>query len=47
MAEKETTKAPAAKPEWKGSMSASEPLVAPDGHVTVSQEDIDKRDEES
>ena len=32
-------------PAWEGSMSASKPLVAPDGHVTLSQEDIDKRDE--
>jgi hypothetical protein len=24
--------------------SASEPIVAPDGHVTLSQEDIDNRD---
>lgn len=30
-------------PEWEGSMSASEPLVAPDSHVNVSQEDIDAR----
>lgn len=28
---------------WKGSASSSKPLVAPDGHVTLSQEDIDAR----
>jgi hypothetical protein len=28
----------------KGSLSASEPIVAPDGHVVLSQEDIDARD---
>lgn len=31
-------------PAWKGSLSASKPIVAPDGHVTLSQEDIDARD---
>lgn len=29
---------------WKGSMSSSLPLVGPDGHVHLSQEDIDARD---
>lgn len=29
---------------WQGSMSSAEPLTAPDGHVTLSQEDIDARD---
>lgn len=28
---------------WKGTLSARKPLVAPDGHVTLSQEDIDAR----
>ena len=28
---------------WEGSVSSSEPLVAPDGHVNLSQEDIDAR----
>jgi len=28
---------------WKGSLSADEPIVAPDGHVVLSQEDIDAR----
>lgn len=28
---------------WQGSASAKKPLVAPDGHVTLSQEDIDAR----
>jgi hypothetical protein len=30
-------------PAWEGSMSASKPMVAPDGHVTVSAEDIKAR----
>lgn len=30
-------------PAWEGSISSSEPLVAPDGHVNLSQEDIDAR----
>jgi hypothetical protein len=29
-------------PAWEGSLSAREPIVAPDGHVTLSQEDIDR-----
>ena len=28
---------------WKGSLSSKVPLVAPDGHVALSQEDIDAR----
>jgi hypothetical protein len=32
------------KPYGKGSLSATEPVVAPDGHVSLSQEDIDERD---
>jgi hypothetical protein len=31
-------------PAWKGSLSAKEPIVAADGHVVLSQEDIDARD---
>lgn len=31
------------RPAWKGSLSATEPVVAPDGHVVLSQEDIDAR----
>src|SRR4051812_27628708 len=31
------------KPAWEGSLSSSVPLVAPDGHVVLSQEDIDAR----
>jgi hypothetical protein len=31
------------RPEWKGSLSADKPIVAPDGHVVLSQEDIDAR----
>jgi hypothetical protein len=31
------------KPAWEGSLSADEPVVAPDGHVVLSQEDIDAR----
>ena len=30
-------------PAWEGSMSASKPLEAPDGHVTLSAEDIKAR----
>jgi hypothetical protein len=30
-------------PAWDGSLSASGPLVAPDGHVNLSQEDLDAR----
>jgi IMP cyclohydrolase len=30
-------------PAWEGSASATAPVVAPDGHVTLSQEDIDAR----
>lgn len=30
-------------PAWDGSASATEPIVAADGHVTLSQEDIDAR----
>ncbi len=28
---------------WKGSLSASSPVVAPDGHVSLSAEDIKAR----
>lgn len=31
-------------PAWEGSLSASKPVVAPDGHVNLSKEDIDARD---
>lgn len=31
------------KPAWKGSLSASEPVVQPDGHVSLSKEDIANR----
>ncbi len=31
------------QPMHKGSLSATEPIVAPDGHVVLSQEDIDAR----
>jgi hypothetical protein len=30
-------------PAWEGSMSAAKPLEAPDGHVTLSAEDIKAR----
>ncbi len=30
-------------PAWEGSLSASSPLVAPDGHINLSQEDLDAR----
>jgi len=42
-AEPETTPEPSDEPTWEGSLSASEPIVAPDGHVVLSQEDIDAR----
>lgn len=31
------------RPAHQGSLSASEPIMAPDGHVVLSQEDIDAR----
>ena len=31
------------RPAWEGSASAKEPIVAADGHVVLSQEDIDSR----
>lgn len=31
------------RPAWEGSLSAAEPVTAPDGHVALSQEDIDAR----
>jgi hypothetical protein len=31
------------RPMHKGSLSATEPIIAPDGHVVLSQEDIDAR----
>jgi hypothetical protein len=30
-------------PAWKGSLSADKEIVAPDGHVVLSQEDISAR----
>jgi hypothetical protein len=30
-------------PVWEGSLSASKPLVAPDGHETLTKEDIEAR----
>jgi len=30
-------------PAWEGSLSSDEPLVAPDGHVVLSKEDIKAR----
>jgi hypothetical protein len=32
-------------PAWKGSLSASSEIVAPDGHVVLSKEDISARSE--
>jgi hypothetical protein len=32
------------QPYGKGKRSADKPVVAPDGHVNLSQEDIDARD---
>lgn len=34
---------PESAPAWEGSLSSSVPLVGPDGHVHLSQEDIDAR----
>jgi hypothetical protein len=34
---------PSKAPAWEGSMSSSKPLVGPDGHVHLSQEDLDAR----
>jgi hypothetical protein len=34
---------PDESPAWKGSLSADSVIVAPDGHVVLSQEDIDAR----
>lgn len=33
----------AERPAWEGSLSATEPIVAPDGHVVLSQEDLNAR----
>lgn len=30
-------------PAWEGSVSSDEPLVGADGHVNLSQEDLDAR----
>ncbi len=30
-------------PAWEGSLSSKDPIVAADGHVVLSQEDIDAR----
>jgi hypothetical protein len=35
---------PDERPVHKGSLSATQPIVAPDGHVVLSQADIDARD---
>jgi hypothetical protein len=34
---------PDESPAWKGSLSADKEIVAPDGHVVLSREDIDAR----
>jgi hypothetical protein len=43
MAEKEAPQEEAPQVSHKGSLSAKKPVVAPDGHVNLSQEDIDNR----
>ena len=44
MADKDTEKTPPVyEPKASERKSASKPIVAPDGHVTLSQEDIDAR----
>lgn len=40
-AELERVVNPDAAPAWEGSLSSTKPIVAPDGHVVLSQEDID------
>lgn len=47
--DKKTPEKPAAdpgvtQPYGKGSLSATEPQVSPDGHVHLSAEDIEERD---
>ncbi len=32
-----------APPAWEGSLSATKPVVSPDGHVHLSKQDIDAR----
>lgn len=34
---------PGGRPAWKGSLSSKQPVVAPDGHVNLSKEDIANR----
>jgi hypothetical protein len=43
MADEKAPQEEAPKPEWKGSLSSAEPLKAPDGHETLSKEDIKNR----
>lgn len=42
-AELRTLLNPAGEPAWKGSASAAKPVIGPDGHVHLSQEDINNR----
>ncbi len=35
---------PAEEVAWEGSLSATEPVIGPDGHVHLSKEDIRARD---
>jgi len=41
VAEPEVTPDPPDTPTWEGSLSATEPQIAPDGHIVLSQDDID------
>jgi len=44
VAELQTILAPAdERPAWDGSLSVDHELVAPDGHVVLSKEDLDAR----
>jgi hypothetical protein len=44
MAEKKEETTPVVEPKVKERKSATKPIIAPDGHVVLSQEDIDARD---
>jgi hypothetical protein len=43
MADEKAPQEEAPKPEWKGSLSSDEPLIAPDGHPNLSKEDLKAR----
>jgi hypothetical protein len=39
----QTSPPPPSEPEWKGSLSSKDPLKAPDGHESLTKEDIKDR----